>query len=748
MTFTFTVLLCLGLTLDLWIPVLGGNLPKPVLRAQPDSVVSKQTEVTFLCEGTMGATKYRLYKYGYFYSWPMVLLEYGKKAEFRMSYINENHAGTYSCDYGTDDGWSVASNTLELVVTGASSKPSLSAQPSPEVTSGGNVTLQCVSGQEYGRFILIKQGPQKLSWRHDSQYNHSIQNYQALFPVGPVNSSQRWIFRCYRHDSYRPQLWSYPSDTLELLVSGNLHKPIIKAEPGSVMALGTSMTIWCQGTLGAEIYVLHKVGSQESRDTKTPEEPGNKAKFSIPSVRQEHAGQYRCYCYSKAGWSERSDTLELVVTGIYRHKYNKLRLSARPSPVVTLGGNMTLQCASSKRYDKFILTREDQQLLSSLDTQRIPSISHYHAFFSMEHMTSNHTGTFRCYGYYKDTPQLWSEPSEPLEIHISGLSKKPSLLTQQGYILHPGMSLTLQCSSDISYDRFALYKVGEADFTQHCSQRTQAGRFLANFTPDYMRQDMGGQYRCYGAHNLSSEWSASSDPLDILITGYLHVTPSLSVKPNSTVLSGENVTLLCQSMDKVDTFILSKEGSAHQPMRLRSKSQEYQWHAEFSMTAVTYPNTGTYRCYGSRDSAPYLLSEASAPVELTVSGPTGASSPPPSRPMPGAGFNSYLNVLIGVSVAFLLLLVIFIFVLLRRRHQGKFRQDDASVEDMRAEDGVELDSWPAESKEPQDVTYAQLCIRTLSGRRDTPPSSQAEEAPEEPSLYAALAATHPKDKEQ
>nr|XP_021486388.1 neutrophil immunoglobulin-like receptor 1 [Meriones unguiculatus] len=119
MTFTFTVLLCLGLTLDLRTPVLAGILPKPVLRVQPDSVVSMQTKVTFLCEGTTGATKYSLYKNGYPYTRATpILLGSGKKAEFRMSYINENHAGTYSCYYGTYDGWSVASNTLELVVTG------------------------------------------------------------------------------------------------------------------------------------------------------------------------------------------------------------------------------------------------------------------------------------------------------------------------------------------------------------------------------------------------------------------------------------------------------------------------------------------------------------------------------------------------------------------------------------------------------------------------------------------------------
>lgn len=123
---------------------------------------------------------------------------------------------------------------------------------------------------------------------------------------------------------------------------------------------------------------------------------------------------------------------------------------------------------------------------------------------------------------------------------------------------------------------------------------------------------------------------------------------------------------------------------------------------------------------------------------------------------------------------------------------------DASVEDMQTEDGVELNSWKpseedpqvkpsrlrragavspsvmsreqlsteyeqaeecpevnsqvAESEESQDVTYAQLCSRTLRQGTAASPLSQAGEAPEEPSVYAALAAARPgavpKDKEQ
>nr|XP_042125720.1 leukocyte immunoglobulin-like receptor subfamily B member 3 [Peromyscus maniculatus bairdii] len=677
MTFIFTALLCLGLTLGLRTPVLAGGIPKPILTVQPDSVVYKQTKVTFLCKGTRVAKQYILYKEGLHYLPSTEIPQKPKKkAEFSIPKIDANQAGRYQCRYQTQDGWSQFSDSLELVVTGAHSKPSLSALPSPVVSEGGHVTLQCVSKQRYHRFILTGKGTRNISQMLDSEYNYSTQHYKALYSVGPVTSSQRWTFRCYSNDQRSPLVWSEPSNPLELLFSGTLHKPYIKAEPASVVTSGSAVSIWCEGNLDAEIYVLHKEGSKKHLGTRSPEKPGNKAKFSIPSVTQEHGGQYRCYCYSSAGWSEPSDTLEIVVTGIYN---NKTSLTALPSPVVTFGENMTLNCVSKKGYDKFTLTKKGQKFLSSQNSQFIPSITQYQALFSIDHVTPDHRGTFRCYGYYNQTPHLWSVPSEALEIHISGLSKKPNLLTYQGQILDPGKSLTLQCCSDINYDRFALYKLGGADFTQNGGQWTQSGLSLANFTVGPVSSSIAGQYRCYGAHNLSSEWSASSDPLDIMITGQRPFSPSLSVKPNSTVHSGDNVTLMCQSTFKVDTFILSKEGAAHQPQRLKSKSEAWDFQAEFSMSAVMSDLSGTYRCYGSQDSSPYLLSYASGPVELTVSGKVTLNSqtpsPTPSKSMPTAGLEGYLKALVGVSVAFFLFLFILIFLLLRRRHQGKFRKD-------------------------------------------------------------------------
>ncbi|XP_057566956.1 leukocyte immunoglobulin-like receptor subfamily B member 3 [Hippopotamus amphibius kiboko] len=513
--------------------------------------------------------------------------------------------------------------------------------------------------------------------------------------------------------------------------AGTLPKPTIWAEPGSVIPWGRPVTIWCQGTLQAQKFIIYRPGSSLSWETQFLLQPLEKAKVSISSMTEPYAGRYHCSYLSPAGWSQHSDPLELVVTGAHR----KPTLSALPSPVVTSGGNVTLQCVSGEGLDRLILTKEGEHKSSwTLDAQRCP-YGQTQALFPVGPVTPTHRWTFRCYGFDRDTPQVWSEPSDPLELLVPGVSGKPSLLTPQGPVVASGQSLTLQCRSDVGYDRFALSKEGGQDLPQRPARQPQAGLSQADFPLGRVTDTHGGRYRCYGGHILSSEWSAPSDPLDILVAGWLPA-PSLSVQPGPMVESGENVTLLCQSGSTRESFLLSKEGAAHPPLRLRAKYRSGQFQAEFSISPVTSTHNGTYRCYSSLSSHPYLLSQPSDPLELLVSGGSEDQLLPPTESGPQTGLKWYVKLLIGVSVAFVLLLLLLLFLLVRHRGQDRRRKSGAAdpepkdrglhsssspavnaqnqtlyaaVNDTQPEEGVHLDHLQnRQYADPQEEAYAQV----------------------------------------
>ncbi|XP_027370458.1 leukocyte immunoglobulin-like receptor subfamily A member 6 isoform X7 [Bos indicus x Bos taurus] len=493
--------------------------------------------------------------------------------------------------------------------------------------------------------------------------------------------------------------------------AGTLPKPTIWAEPGSVVSWGSPVTIWCRGTLGIQEFHLDKEGSPVLLDRQKPLEPRDKARFSIQHMGQDHAGSYRCYYSTPTGWSEPSDRLELVVTG----SYSKPSLSALPSPVVTLGGSVTLQCGSHQGFNRFLLTKEGEDESSwTLDGQRAPNWQ-TQALFSVGSVTPGHRWMFRCYGFYRDTPQVWSAPSDPLELLVPGLSGKPSLLTSQGPVITSGQNLTLQCRSDVSYARFALFKEGGQDLPQRPVRRPQEGLSQADFPLGPVSTVQGGRYRCYGGHGLSSEWSAPSEPLELLVAGEepagrLRDRPSLSVRPGPTVAPGENVTLLCQSGERTDTFLLFKEGAAHRPLRLRSQDQAGRYQAEFSLSPVTSAHGGTYRCYGSLSTDPYLLSQPSEPLVLVVS---GAADPGPEDRDPQSSSSPATGA----------------------QDQAIY----AAVSDTHSEVGLQLDHRAATSEAPQDVTYAQLNHSIVRRGMAAPPAPPSGEPPAEPSEYAALA---------
>ncbi|XP_025125519.3 leukocyte immunoglobulin-like receptor subfamily B member 3 isoform X3 [Bubalus bubalis] len=532
-----------------------------------------------------------------------------------------------------------------------------------------------------------------------------------------------------------------------------LPKPSIRTDPGTMVAQGGPVTIWCQGSLLADVYRLHKERSSAYWEAKAPQGSRNKAWFHFASLSSSHAGQYQCAYHSRNGWSQRSDPLPLVVTGVYRAP----SLSAQPSPVVAAGSSVSLTCSSQYAAGTVHLLKEGgtDPLLHKM-SRSYGNQGREQAVFPVGPVTTSHGGTYRCYDAPSTQPYLWSRPSDPLHLQVTGLSRAPSLSAQPSWLVLAGNNLTLQCRSEASFRSFALTK----DEGLSPPLRLE-GQQSPDFPLGRVSRAHGGQYRCYSGHN-SYAWSAPSAPLDILITG-MHRKPSLSAHPGASVPRGENVTLQCRSEVQSDTFHLSKEGSLAAPQHLHLQNPAPPIQANFTLHAVTSAHSGTYRCYSSHSTAPHLLSIPSDPLELQVSGSSGNQLLPALES--ASGLTWYLSVLIGVSVTFVLLLLVFLF--LRQRGQDRHRKSAAAAsvledrgqkmssspatdapeeslycavtEDTQPEHGRARDSQAATSEAPQDVTYAELDHSTSRQGVTAPSNWQSGESPAEPSVYAALA---------
>uniref|UniRef100_A0A673V7K2 Immunoglobulin domain-containing protein n=1 Tax=Suricata suricatta TaxID=37032 RepID=A0A673V7K2_SURSU len=376
----------------------------------------------------------------------------------------------------------------------------------------------------------------------------------------------------------------------------------------------------------------------------------------------------------------------------------KPSLSAMPSPIVTSGGTVTLQCGSRMRFHRFVLMKEGEPRPSStLDSQRHTG-GHVQALFPVGPVTPRLKWTFRCYGYYSDTPWMWSLSSDPLELLVLGASRKPSLLAQQGPVVSPGQHLTLQCRSDVSYDRFALYKEGSRDPPLHRGRHPQAGLSGADFSLGPVSPSLGGRYSCYGGHNLSPEWSVPSEPLDILVAGQLPSTPSLSVQPGPTVTSGENVTLLCRSLSSnLDTYHLSRDGQLHECWLAEGQRHGGASWAHFPLGPASPALGGTCIWHGSFNTSPWEWSGPSDPLCPSVTGEEA---------------HNVLCVLAGPLV-FLAILLFFLFCCWCHAKKSDPPRLTLFTEDA------------------QEVTYIQLdhCIFT---QQKTTPTSQGPKGPSMP----------------
>uniref|UniRef100_A0A8I5TPE7 Immunoglobulin domain-containing protein n=1 Tax=Pongo abelii TaxID=9601 RepID=A0A8I5TPE7_PONAB len=302
--------------------------------------------------------------------------------------------------------------------------------------------------------------------------------------------------------------------------------------------------------------------------------------------------------------------------------------------------------------------------------------------------------------------------------------RKPSLLALPGPLVKSEETVILQCWSDVVFEHFLLHREGEFNDTLRLIGELHDGVSKVNFSIGPMMPTLAGTYRCYGSLPHSPyEWSAPSDPLDIMMTG-LYEKPSLSAQPGPTVQAGEKVTLSCSSRRSYDIYHLSREQGGRE-CRLPAVSKvNGTFQADFPLGPVTHG--GTYRCFGSFRDSPYEWSNSSDPLLVSVTGNPSNSWPSPTEPSSKIGNPRHLHVLIGISVVKIPFTILLFFLLHRWCSNKKSKSHEAGARELRDSD----------EQDPQQVSY----------RKITRPFQRPKTPPTDTSVYTELPSAEPRSK--
>lgn len=106
--------------------------------------------------------------------------------------------------------------------------------------------------------------------------------------------------------------------------------------------------------------------------------------------------------------------LSLTQLSFFPGIYSKPSLSAHPSSAVPPGRDVTLKCQTPKSFNQFVLYKEG-------DTGPYKGTKRwYGADFPITKVTAAHSGTYQCYSFSSSSPYLWSAPSDPLVLVVTG----------------------------------------------------------------------------------------------------------------------------------------------------------------------------------------------------------------------------------------------------------------------------------------------------------------------------------------
>ncbi|KAF7475805.1 Hypothetical predicted protein [Marmota monax] len=564
-------------------------LPKPVISAAPPV---RGRELQIRCKGWLAGMSFALYKEGE--QEPVQQLgAVGREAFFTIQRMEDKDEGNYSCRMHTEKRpfkWSEPSEPLELVIKEMYSKPFFKTLTSPVVTPGARVTFNCSTPHQHMTFILYKDGNEIAA--SDRSWANPGAN-TANFVIDSVGIGDGGNYSCRYYDF---AIWSEPSDPVELVVTEFYPKPTLLAQPGPVVLPGKNVTLRCQGIFQGMRFALLQEGTQAPIQFQSAS--GNSADFLLHTVSTEDSGNYSCIYYETT-MSNRGSYLSMPLMIWVTDTFPKPWLFAVPSSVVAIGQNVTLWCQGPVHGVGYILHKE----VGPTSMQLWGSTSNDGAF-PITNISGASLGHYSCYYHPDWTSSIKIQPSNTLELIVTGLLPKPSLLVQPGPMVAPGENITLQCQGELPDSTFVLLKEG----SQEPLEQQRPNGYRADFWMPVVRGEDSGIYSCvYYLDSAPLAASNHSDSLEIWVTDK-PPKPSLAAWPSTVFQLGKDITLQCRGPLPGVEFVLEQEGE--------EAPQQFSEDGDFIINNMEGKGIGNYSCSYRLQAFPDIWSEPSDSLEL------------------------------------------------------------------------------------------------------------------------------------
>ncbi|OWJ99234.1 IGSF1 [Cervus elaphus hippelaphus] len=597
-------------------------LPKPVISASPPI---RGQELQIRCKGWLAGMGFALYKEGM--QDPVQRLgAVGREGFFTIRRMEDKDEGNYSCRTHTEKRpfkWSEPSEPLELVIKEMYPKPFFETWTSPVVTPGSRVTFNCSTPHQQMSFILYKDGSEVAS--SDRSWA-GLGASAAHFLIISVGIGDGGNYSCRYYDF---AIWSEPSDLVELVVTEFYPKPTLLAQPGPVVLPGKNVTLRCQGAFQDMRFALLQEGIPGPLQFRSAS--GNSADFLLHTVGAEDSGNYSCVYYETT-MSNRGSYLSKPLMIWVTDTFPKPRLFAEPSSVVPVGQNVTLWCQGPVHGVGYILHKEAE----ATSVQLWGSTSNDGAF-PITNVSGASIGRYSCCYHPDWTSLIKIQPSNTLELIVTGLLPKPSLLAQPGPMVAPGENMTLQCQGELADSTFVLLKKG---IQEPLKQQRPSG-FRADFWMPAVSSEDSGMYSCvYYLDSAPLAASNHSDSLEIWVTDK-PPKPSLSASPSTVFRLGKDITLQCRGPLPGVEFVLEHDGE--------EAPQQFSEDGDFVINNVEGKGIGNYSCSYRLQAYPDIWSEPSDTLELV-----GAAGPAAQECTVGNIVRSTLIVVVVVALGVVL----------------------------------------------------------------------------------------------